>query len=291
MDNINSIKVKTSAKINLSLDVVGKRPDGYHELKSIFQSIGLYDILTVNKRLSEIHIYCDDKNVPCDMRNVAYKAAMMFFEYTGINAGADIIIEKHIPSQAGLGGGSSDGAGVLYALNRIFKTNMPINQLAEIGGKISADTAFFLYGGTAYVQGIGEKISAIRSIPPVDIVVAKGKEGISTPEAYKAIDSLSDPEHPDTQKLLKYIDKGEFLKKCDLCQNIFEMVTKTRDVFDLKKYMLDGGAETAIMSGSGSAVFGIFKDKERALKCTESLKKYYYFAEYCNAVTQSIVEI
>ncbi|MBQ3565830.1 MAG: 4-(cytidine 5'-diphospho)-2-C-methyl-D-erythritol kinase [Oscillospiraceae bacterium] len=285
------IKVKASAKINLTLDVTGRRDDGYHLIESVFQSIGIFDILTVKKTPADIKISCDDEDVPCDMRNIAYKAALLFFEYTGISGGAEIHIEKHIPSQAGLGGGSSDGAGVLYALNKLYNTNMTVPELASIGGRISADTAFFIYGGTAFVRGIGEKICAIRSLPPVNLVIAKGRAGISTPEAYGKIDTLVDPHHPDTKGLVKAIDEGKFLKKCDLCENMFELVTDTRDVFDIKKYMLDYGAEAAVMSGSGSSVFGIFENEKKALKCVENLKKYFCYAEYCTAVTQSIYEL
>ncbi len=291
MENIDSIKVKASAKINLTLDVTDKLPNGYHLIESIFQSIGIFDILTVKKASEDIKITCNDDTVPCDFRNIAYKAALLFFENTGIKAGVKIHIEKHIPSQAGLGGGSSDGAAVLYALNRLYDTKMDITQLAEIGGRISADTAFFIYGGTAYVRGIGEKIFAIRSIPPVHLVVAKGKEGISTPEAYARIDGLVNPHHPNTRELAKAIDKGKFMKSCELCENMFELVTETRDVFDLKKHMLNYGAKTSVMSGSGSAVFGIFETEEEALKCRDNLKKYYYYAEYCTAVTQGIYEV
>ncbi len=288
---MESIKVKASAKINLSLDVTGRRNDGYHLIESVFQSIGIFDILTVTKTASGIKITCDDPSVPCDTRNVVYKAALLFYQYTGIKGGVAIHIEKHIPSQAGLGGGSSDGAGVLYALNKLYDTKMAIPELAEIGGRISADTAFFIYGGTAFVSGIGEKICAIRSIPPINLVIAKGTAGISTPEAYKAIDSLVNPHHPKTRELVKAIDEGKLLKKCKLCENMFEYVTVNRDVFDLKKYMLDYGAEVSVMSGSGSAVFGIFENEEDARKCVEGLKKYYYYAEYCTAVTQGIYEI
>lgn len=288
---MDSIKVKASAKINLTLDVTDKLPNGYHLIESIFQSIGIFDIVTVTKAAKDIKITCDDKSVPCDFRNIAYKAALLFFEHTGIEAGAEIHIEKHIPSQAGLGGGSSDGAAVLYALNRLYDTKMDITQLAEIGGRISADTAFFIYGGTAYVKGIGEKIFAIRSIPPVHMVIAKGREGISTPEAYAKIDGLVNPPHPKTKTLAKAIDKGKFIKNCDLCENMFELVTQTKDVFDLKKHMLNYGAKTAVMSGSGSSVFGIFETEEEADICKEHLRKCNYFAEYCTAVTQGIYEI
>lgn len=287
---MDSIKVKTSAKINLTLDVTGKKADGYHLIESVFQSIGIFDILTVTRTRKGITITCDEPQVPCDERNIAYKAADAFFKYTGINRGAQIHIEKHIPSQAGLGGGSSDGAGVLYALNKLYNTKMAIPELAAIGSKISADMAFFIYGGTAYVTGIGEKIHPIRSIPPINLVVAKGNAGISTPMAYKAIDSLKDPVHPKNKELIHAIDKGKFLKKSSLCANIFEYVTTNRDVFDLKKHMLDYGAEAAIMTGSGSAVFGIFEHQDDALKCAEELKKYYYFAKHCVAVTQGIYE-
>ena len=288
---MDSIKVKASAKINLTLDVTDKLPNGYHLIESIFQSIGIFDIVTVTKAAKDIKITCDDKSVPCDFRNIAYKAALLFFEHTGIEAGAEIHIEKHIPSQAGLGGGSSDGAAVLYALNRLYDTKMDITQLAEIGGRISADTAFFIYGGTAYVKGIGEKIFAIRSIPPVHMVIAKGREGISTPEAYAKIDGLVNPPHPKTKALAKAIDKGKFIKNCDLCENMFELVTQTKDVFDLKKRMLNYGAKTAVMSGSGSSVFGIFETEEEADICKEHLRKCNYYAEYCTAVTQGIYEV
>ncbi len=288
---MESIKIKASAKINLTLDITGKRDDGYHLIESIFQSIGIFDTLTVTKKTADITITCDDPDVPCDKRNIVYKAAEAFFRYTEIDGGVSIHIKKHIPSQAGLGGGSSDGAGVLYALNRLYNTKMPITELAEIGSKISADTSFFIYGGTAFVSGIGEKICAIRSIPPINLVIAKGTAGISTPEAYQKIDSLENPKHPKTKKLANAINDGKLLKNCKLCENMFEYVTENRDVFDIKKHMLDFGAKVSIMSGSGSAVFGIFENKDDAVKCAENLKKYYRYAEYCTAVTQGIYEV
>ncbi len=285
---MDSIKVKTSAKINLSLDVVGRKPDGYHLIESIFQSVNIYDIITVSKTENGIHLTCNEPEIPCDSRNIAYKAARLFLDKTGIKSGINIHIEKHIPSQAGLGGGSSDGAGVLYAMNTLFDTNIDIFDLAKLGANISADTAFFIYGGTAFVQGIGEIINPIRLLPPIELVIAKGRSGISTPEAYKMIDELSEPNHIDTRKLLKAIDKGKFMYHCDCCGNIFEQVTSIIDVFDIKKRMISNGAENAVMSGSGSAVFGIFKDSEAAAKCSEKLKNIYPFAVHCQTIPQSI---
>ena len=170
---MDSIKVKTSAKINLSLDVVGRKPDGYHLIESIFQSVNIYDIITVSKTENGIHLTCNEPEIPCDSRNIAYKAARLFLDKTGIKSGINIHIEKHIPSQAGLGGGSSDGAGVLYAMNTLFDTNIDICDLAKLGANISADTAFFIYGGTAFVQGIGEIINPIRLLPPIELVIEK----------------------------------------------------------------------------------------------------------------------
>lgn len=288
---MDSIKVKASAKINLSLDVVGRKPDGYHLIESIFQSVNIYDIITVSKIENGIHLTCNEPNIPCDSRNIAYKAAKLFLDKTGIKTGIAIHVEKHIPSQAGLGGGSSDGAGVLYAMNALFGTNIDICDMSKLGAKISADTAFFIYGGTAFVQGIGEIINPIRLLPPIELVIAKGKSGISTPEAYKMIDELSEPNHIDTCKLLKAIDKGKFLNHCDCCGNIFEQITTVNDVFDIKKRMIASGAENAVMSGSGSAVFGIFKDSETADKCAEKLKKIYPFAVHCQTIPQSITTV
>ena len=286
---MKTMTVKASAKINLLLDVVGKRNDGYHYIKSVFQSVGIFDIVTVTETSKGIRITADKPGIPCDMTNIAYKAALLFMEYTGIECGVDIHIEKNIPSQAGLGGGSSDGAAVLFAMNEMFGTRMTISELAEIGGRISADTAFFIFGGTAFVEGIGEIINPIRSLAPFHLVIAKGKAGISTPEAYSRIDTLETIEHPKMGKLLKAIDKGNFLKKCELCENVFELVTETKDVFDLKNHLEGAGAKKALMSGSGSAVFGIFEHKKDADKCVEELRKYYYYAEYCEAVSQSLM--
>lgn len=287
---MNTVKLKVSAKINLTLDVTGKRDDGYHDIESIFQSVGIYDTITVTRLdTTDIIISGDDPDMPCDHRNIAYKAAELFYCETGIKGGVSIHIEKQIPSQAGLGGGSSDGAGVLYAMNKLYNTHLNGKRLTELGGKISADTAFFTVGGTAYVSGIGDKIQSIRFIPKINLVIAKGSSGISTPEAYKKIDTLNKPHHPDTKKLLMKIDDGRFIENCRLCENLFEAVTEIDDVTNLKTEMTDMGALTAIMSGSGSSVFGIFPDKNSAISCAERLKERYPFAMYCCAEPESII--
>lgn len=284
------IKVKASAKINLALDVTGLRNDGYHFIESVFQSVGIFDYITISKAESGITLTCDNAEIPCNNSNIAYKAAELFMKKAGISSGLKIHIEKNIPSQAGLGGGSADGAGVLFGLNKLFDTSFDIRELAEIGEKIGADVAFFLYGGTAFVEGTGEKISSIRLLPPIDLVIAKGDSGISTPQAYKLIDKLESPKHVSTQKLLTAIDKGKFLKNCKLCENIFEQVTDVKDVFEIKKKMSELGAEVSLMSGSGSSVFGIFKDSTSAKICAEKLREIYPFAAYCKTLPQSLTE-
>lgn len=289
---MDTVKLKVSAKINLTLDVTGKREDGYHNIESVFQSVGIYDTITVKKLdTTDIIISGDDPNMPCDKTNTAYKAAELFYRETDISGGVSIHIEKQIPSQAGLGGGSSDGAGVLYAMNKLYKTELNGKKLTELGGKISADTAFFTVGGTAYVSGIGDKIQSVRYIPKVNLVIAKGASGVSTPEAYKKIDTLTSPHHPETNKLLKAIDNGKFIENCKLCENLFEAVTENEDVTNIKTEMKNMGALTAVMSGSGSSVFGIFDDKNSAVSCAQRLKERYPFAVYCRAEPESIILI
>lgn len=287
---MDSIKVQASAKVNLTLDVTGKRDDGYHNIESIFQSINIYDTITVSKSLNPlIDVSCDDPSIPCGKTNIVYKAAKLFFEKTGISHGITINIEKNIPTQSGLGGGSSDGAAVLFALNVLFNTELDNKELTYLGGQISADTAFFTVGGTAFASGIGDVIEPIRFIPNVDIVVSKGYSSISTPSAYKKIDMLTNLRHPKTDKLLKAIDKGKFLNNCNLCENIFEAVTKLNDVNEIKRKMIRFGALTSLMSGSGSAVFGIFANSKEAIKCVEALNNEYPFCVHCKATANSII--
>ncbi len=281
---MDSITLKAPAKINLSLDVTGKKENGYHTIESIFQTVSIFDIVSVSKRSSGINIICSKEGVPCDKSNIAYKAAELFFSYTGINSGAEIKLEKHIPSQAGLGGGSSDGASVLIGLDKIFETSLKQETLCMLGGKISADTAFFTLGGTAYVTGIGEILEVLPQIPETHFVIAKGDSGVSTPEAYGKIDQLENPVHPEVQKLKQAILNGRFTESCELCGNLFEQVTDLSDVCHIKNEMKEMGALSAVMSGSGSSVFGIFETENQALVCTDKLGEKYEFSQYCKSI-------
>lgn len=283
------MRVKAAAKINLALDVCGKLPNGYHEIKSIFQSVGIYDEITVELTDSEIELTCEVSeklasydNIPCDERNIAYKAARKFLDENNLETGCRIHIKKGIPSQAGMGGGSADAAAVLFCLSKLTGESFTAPE------KLGADVPFFLEGGTAYVTGIGENISKITDYHGL-FVIAKGQEGVSTAEAYAKIDSLEKPASILTENMLDEINKGGNI--APYVSNLFETAINLTEVNDIKQKMLESGAETSCMTGSGSAVFGIFNNIESAEKCSHFLQKSGYFAEVCKAVPKSFIII
>lgn len=272
---MDTIKVKANAKINLGLDIVGTREDGYHLLKTVMQSVTLCDIITL-KKSDKITLSCSDDTIPCDEKNLAFKAAKLFFEETKINSGAEISIEKNIPSQAGLGGGSADAAGTIFALNKLYETDLSDEKLCEIGAKIGSDVPFCIVGGTMLCEGVGEKLTTMKSIPDMKILIAKGIGGISTIEAYKTYDKLDGIKHPDVDALINAINNGE--KFSHLCGNVLELTAFLSSVDEIKETMIELGAENSVMTGSGSAVFGIFDNERLAEKCCENLKKSGFFA-------------
>ncbi|MBO5227105.1 MAG: 4-(cytidine 5'-diphospho)-2-C-methyl-D-erythritol kinase [Ruminococcus sp.] len=280
---MKTITLNAPAKVNLALDVIGKREDGYHLLETVFQSVSIYDKLTVTL-LEEniIELTCNEPELPCNEKNLAWKAAAAFLRETGLECGFRIYLEKHIPSEAGMGGGSSDAAAVLKGCNILTGEPVPFERLCEIAASLGADVPFFLYGGTAYAEGIGDILTKLPSMPNLHMVAAKGTGGISTPEAYKRIDSLSEPVHPDAKGLRAAIEKGVPLRELwQYCGNLFEAVTDVDDVWNIRRTMIDMGAVFACMSGSGAVVFGIFEDDEAAKKCCALLKDNYPFAECC----------
>ena len=282
------ITVKAAAKINLALDVTGKLENGYHSLESVFQSVGLYDEVTV-ELADEIFVSCDvptefaeSDEIPCDERNIAYKAAKRFFENAGINSGCRIHIKKGIPSQAGMGGGSADAAAVMYCLKKLTGKDIVHPE------KTGADVPFMLAGGTAYVEGIGEKITPIADYSGRILVIAKGKEGVSTAVAYGNIDSLVSPEHPETAKLVDAINNNAD-DAYKYFGNLFEQAVQLAEVDDIKAIMLESGALNSIMTGSGSAVFGLFDSSEKARICADLLRNKGYFSTVCETVSEGIV--
>ena len=286
------MKVKTAAKINLALDVIGRLENGYHSLESVFQTVGLYDEVTVETNdTGAIKVSCElpeffEKSdpIPCDERNIAYKAAKRFFEENGMDCGCSIHIKKGIPSQAGMGGGSTDAAAVLYCLAKITGRTFSSPE------KLGADVPFFLTGGTAYVSGIGEKIESIADFSGRTLVIAKGREGVSTAEAYSLIDALEVPDHPQTSRLVSAIE-SEPDKAYEYFGNLFEQAIKLEEVDDIEKNMRECGALNPKMTGSGSAVFGLFTSREQAENCAETLRNSGYFADVCETVDKAFIEL
>ena len=293
---MQKITVKNAAKINLALDVTGKLPNGYHTIESVFQTVGLYDTVTV-ELADSISVNCivppafaKSDRIPCDERNIAFKAAKLFFSNIGSNGGCRISISKGIPSQAGMGGGSSDAAAVLYCLNKLTGSTIPAERLAVIAAKLGADVPFFLNGGTAFVGGFGEKITPIADYSGKILVIAKGTEGVSTAEAYGNVDNLTAAVHPDAKRLADAINSGES-NAWEYFGNIFEEAVSLPEVTDIKTKMNESGALSAVMSGSGSAVFGLFSNIASAQNCSQLLTSCGYFAQLCTTVPDSVIEI
>lgn len=278
---MNSIVLSAKAKINLYLDVTGKRADGYHLLETVMHTVSLCDTVTLTKTdRSGIEISCSELLIPCNEKNIAYKCAAAFFEKTGISGGSvSIDIIKRIPSQAGMGGGSADGAAVLTGLDRLFETDLSENELISIGAKIGADIPFCIKGGCGYCTGIGEIIEPLPAIRGC-VLIGKGKAGISTAEAFGKIDSLgSGIGIPNIKKIFGNV--SALTDIAPYCRNIFDDVTSLEEVTDIKRIMTESGAVCSAMTGSGSAVFGLFGSENIAANAQEVLKQKNYFTALC----------
>ena len=283
------VTVHAPAKINLTLDIVGTRPDGYHLLESVFQSVSVYDTVTVKTKWGRgITLVAPDCDCPAE-KNTAYKAAVAFFRYTGLKKGVKITIEKHIPQQAGMGGGSADAAGVLWALNLLFGTRLTVAQLCEIGLAVGADVPFCVLGGTAYVTGIGEGLRPLPPLPDCYVVVAQPDEGISTKEAYAAVDGAQILARPDNAAAIAALKAGDLAGVCEQAVNVFESATQLRGVRDIRRKMEEYGPLCSQMTGSGSCVFAIFTDRDAAVDCQMDLQQDYptaFVCRPCNGIAE-----
>lgn len=273
---MDKVIIKCAGKINLSLDVVGIREDGYHLLKTIMQNISLFDEVTVKKTEGDINLYCNNGHVPCNSSNTAYKAASLIIDKYNIKAGVDIIIEKRIPVAAGLAGGSTDAAGVIRAMNELFELGMLDKDMMEVGIKIGADVPFCILESTALAEGIGEVLTPLSPIEDVWCVLAKPDISISTKEVYTKLKIDEIPKHPNTLKLQEYIEKKEIKNIAQTMTNVLEIVTIKENpvIFDIKNIMMEFHALGSLMSGSGPTVFGVFEDKITAEKCYNRLRDY-----------------
>lgn len=271
------IKVKAFAKINLTLDITGKDDNGYHTLSMIMQSVSLHDTITIKCADSEgIEITSSNKRLPNDSRNLAYKAAELFFSKTGISAGISIDIKKSIPISAGLAGGSADAAGVLVGLNSLFETELSEKELCEYGSLIGSDIPFCIVGGTALCEGYGEKITKLTPLAQCYILIAKPNAGMSTQKAYSLFDE-SDVSGPiiNNDKAIESINNNDIDSLCIYLGNKLQPVTEkeVESVKQIASSMLLRGAKNAIMTGSGTAVFGIFENRLTAEKCLKQIAK------------------
>ncbi len=266
------IEINAYAKINLMLDIIGRRNNGYHDLFMVMQSISLHDTLIVeNNDLNKIVITCNDASIPLNEKNIVHKVATEFFKFTKIKNGVNINIKKQIPHAAGMAGGSADGAAVIIALNKIFNTNLSINELCEIGGKVGADIPFCIQGGTMLVQGIGDVLNKMNDMPDCFILVVKPPVDVNTAEAYKQYDLFSKRYTPKKFEMMQAVQKGNLKDICSNMSNTFEQFIEVPQRVEIKKIMRENGAIGSCMSGSGPTVFGIFEDKKTAEKCAEKL--------------------
>ncbi len=263
---VKLLNLEARAKINLTLDVLGKREDGYHLIDSVFQSVSLCDKVNVEKA-DIISVNCTDSTI-CDESNIAYKAAKRFFEYVDISAGAQITIEKHIPLASGMGGGSADAAAVIVALDKIYETNLSQEQLCEISLSVGADVPFCIVGGTARVGGIGEKMTKLPDMPDCAMLLIKHGAKQSTADMYGRVDAYPQDKFY-TQKMVEGIRNNDLPV---VCQNVFNAFDSICDNAKLTQDVKDTKPLAVSLSGSGPTVFAIYKDFACAQKAKELLE-------------------
>ena len=268
------MKINAPAKINLVLDVLNKREDGYHNVKMVMQSLELCDVVTVEKTDGGITISSDSGVVPCDDTNIAYKAAKIMLDKANSNIGVHIDIQKNIPVAAGLAGGSTDGAAVLVALNEMLDLNFSTEQLMEFGGKFGADVPYCVIKGTALAEDTGVKLTKIEPYGNHTVLLVKPDISVSTPWVYKNLD-LKNVSHPDVDAFIECIKSQNYVKSYEYMGNVLESVTvKEYPVIDeIKNKMMDLGASVSLMSGSGPTVFGIFENEQKAIDAAQVFKK------------------
>lgn len=272
------VRENARAKINLTLDILGIRADGYHEVSMIMQAIELCDTVELEKS-SGISLKMDTskiiggENIPCDEKNLAWKAAMAFQKFCGKNFGVEISIEKKIPMAAGLAGGSTDAAAVIRGMNRLYETNLTENELCKIGEQVGSDVPFCIIGGTCLAEGRGEILTRLASIKNFSVVLAKPDGEISTAWAYKTYDENPAKTHPPNNEIIKQFERGDYDAAFKNFYNVLENVAlkKFPAIADLESKMLAAGAKVALMSGSGPTVFAL-TDEQHVKKISASVE-------------------
>lgn len=284
------MKIKAFGKINLTLDVTGKREDGYHLLDTVMQSVSLWDEIEIfPAKEPGVRLWSNKKYLPTDTKNTAYRAATLFFEHTGLaTAGVEISLKKVIPSRAGMGGGSTDAAAVLHGLDELFETKLGVSKLMELGAQVGADVPFCVHGGTCRCTGTGEKVEPVPPMPDCFLVLCKPPAGISTPRAYALLDQYPMTRTQATQKMVQALGTGDLRQIGKSLSNRFEETMKLMQVKAVEKIMLSAGALGAMMTGSGSAVYGIFEGESAAKSCMELLASHgdVFLARPCTGLGQ-----
>ena len=272
---METLKLNAYAKINLGLDVIGRLPNGYHEVKMIMQSVGICDELTFEKQPSGITVTTDSGELPTDENNLIYRAAKLLLDTCAVKEGVRIHLTKRIPIAAGMAGGSTDAAATLKAVNQLFRFGKTKEELMELGVKIGADVPYCILGGTALAEGIGERLTPLPPMPNCHLLVAKPDINVSTKYVYTTLDAAPILFHPDIDGMTAAIFAGDLTGITARLGNVLETVTVPAHpiISKIKEKFLELGSDGVLMSGSGPTVFGIFSDKTTAEKAYASMKQ------------------
>ena len=268
---MEQVKVIAPAKINLSLDITGVDEKGYHLLDMVMQTISVFEKITLTKQ-DDITMSSNAKFIPTDSKNTAVKAAVKFFEYTGIKGGVHIHIKKTVPIKAGMAGGSADAAGVIVGLNHMYNAKLTVDQMCEIGLMCGSDIPFMIHGGTKRIQGTGDIILPAPRMPQCHLVVCMPTKGVSTPQAYANYDAMGVKTLVENEKLLKAMKDNNLTDVAKYMANDLEKAAGSEETEPIKKLLLDIGAVGSMMTGSGAAVFGVFSDEETAEKAAKAIR-------------------
>ena len=273
---MNQIELKALAKINLGLDVLGRRENGYHDVRMVMQSIYLYDEVKIAKKKEPgITLTTNLKFLPTGDGNIAYKAAQLLMDEFDLKEGVQITLNKHIPVAAGLAGGSSNAAAVLFGINRMFSLGLSQKELMERGVTLGADVPYCVMRGTVLAEGIGEILTPLPACPKCHVLIAKPPISVSTKMVYEKLDALEITEHPDIDGILNGLARKNIHKVAECMGNVLEQVTiPVYPVIEqIKNVMKEGGAMNAMMSGSGPTVFGLFEDRQSARRAAQKIKE------------------
>ena len=278
---MQSLRIKANAKINLALSVLGKRNDGYHELDTVMQSISLYDTVYIDKS-DKITVECGEFG---GEDNIAFKTAKAFFKASGINAGANIKIEKRIPSAAGMGGGSADAAAVLVGLNKLYGTELSYKKLLNISVGLGADVPFLIRGGTARAKGIGEILEPLKPIGGCYFLIAKGENKPSTGQMFGLLDT-AEYNKPNIEDTISALNSGNLSAVFSSMDNSFAVLWRESPI---KSKLLKTKADAVSLSGSGPAWFAVYRDKERATAAEKAMKELNISAFLCEPENKSLI--